>query len=225
MISKGIAFQIGDGGATVNALMAWCALNQFPRRFFHKAKDVPGDWLPYGNVPWTEACLGRSLVPDYLPEWLSGWVFRKTWVQDEWPLGKRVHVKPAERYKRFTGFVTNGGYKGKKRGPLLCSEAVIFQDEWRYYVANGQVLAAHWYFAQNVTEGYVEPKAPELNIVWPEGFCGAVDFGSRLDDRIELLESHHAISAGWYGPYEDTGVFVEWLDAGWQSLKAKSPGL
>lgn len=214
MISKGIAFEYGDAGPSITALACWCSMTGFPRRSFRKTEEVPDDWLPYGNVQWVEARLGRKLVPDYFPEFLKGKVYRKTWTQDDWPIGRVVHVKPADTYKRFTGFVTNGSWKGKKRGPLLCSEIVTWTSEWRYYVANGKVVASHWYWGDES-----EPEAPELSIDWPTDFCGAVDFGWREDNRLELIESHHAVACGWYGDLDDGEIFAEWLDCGWQSVK------
>lgn len=213
--ASGIAFRFGDADKGVSALSLWCVREKIPFRFFRREKDVPDGWLPFGNVLWTEAILGRRLMPDYLPEFLKGFVFRKTWPQDKWPLGQVCHVKPLERYKRFTGFVTRGTWKGAKKGPLLCSEPVTFLNEWRFYVANGVVLAAHWYWGDQEKT----PDAPEIGVSWPTMFCGSVDFGQRDDGRIELIEAHHPIACGWYGSLNDGAVFAQWLDEGWASLR------
>ena len=217
MIHEGIAFRAGDDGKSVNTLALWCTLSGFPRRSFRRPEDVPANWLPYGNVDWIEGCLGRRLTPDYYPAFLRTCIHRRLWLADAWPLS-RVFVKPADRYKRFTGFVTTGTWKGRKKGPLWCSEPVVFLNEWRYYVANGRVLAAHWYFGDEEKT----PDAPTLDISWPEGFCGAVDFGERQDGRIELIESQHAAACGWYGGLAEGETFARWLDEGWASLRATS---
>jgi hypothetical protein len=219
MHTKGLAFRTGDSDKGINALVLWASVAQHPYRFFRKPAEVPPDWLPVGDVDWTQAVLGRTLVPDYYPYWLTPWVRRNVWKQDKWPLGHRVFVKPADRHKRFTGFVSSGTWKKSKKGPLWCSEIVRFENEWRYYVAGGKVLAAHWYWGDESRT----PEAPELGSiahVIPDGWCGTVDLGHLSDGRLTLVEAHDPLSCGWYGPLNEGRVYAEWLDAGWKFLCA-----
>jgi hypothetical protein len=210
----GYAFDMGCGPRDheINTLALHANGLKLPRQFFRNAKEIPKGWMPVGTVDFVESVLGRSFKPDYLPQFLSEWVHRKTWFADKWPYGHRVFIKPSDRHKRFTGFTTKGNWKGRKKGPFLCSEIVSFTNEWRYYVANGRLLTARWYWGDDVNT----PPAPELAIKWPDGFCGAVDFGTLADGRIALIEANHPYSCGWYGKLGEGAIYSEWLEAGWE---------
>jgi hypothetical protein len=64
----------------------------------------------------------------------------------------------------------------------LFSSVVKFTQEWRYYIANGKVLTTGWYDGDNEDE-----IAPELNVNYPSGYCGAVDFGRLETGEIALV--------------------------------------
>jgi hypothetical protein len=218
-VIEGLAIQVGDNGREIQALCAWATLNQVPRRSFHRVSQIPPGWIAAGSVEWVTAALGISVIPDYYPDFLSPWFHRRVWKCEKWPLGQRVFVKPADRYKRFTGFVNKQrGWKGSKRGPLWCSEEVQFINEWRYYVADGNALAAHWYAGDEAAE----PPAPLLDIVWPDGWCGAADFGTLPDGRIALVEAQHPFSCGWYGSIGDGAPYARWIEAGWRYMKKQA---
>ena len=172
---------------------------------------MPPDFIPCGGVDWCLEVLGRDVVPDYYPEFLSNYLHRKVWRSDEWPLGAKTFVKPSDRYKRFTGFVTNGGYRNKKRGPYWCSEVVKFENEWRYYVSHGKVLASGWYW------GYEkgQPEAPRLTMPLPDDYCGALDFGTLVGhpETLALIEANHPFACGWYG--KDPRAYAKWIIDGW----------
>ncbi len=110
--------------------------------------------------------------------------------------------------------MTSGTWKGKRRGPYWLSEIVQFTNEWRYYVTNGKVVAARWYWGDDVNT----PVAPELNIDWPKTFCGTGDFGQYPDGRIALVEAHPPFACGWYGSLGEGEIYVPWLIAGWEYL-------
>jgi hypothetical protein len=214
---SGFAFQRGDGSREVQAVSFYANMQRIPRCFFRRAEDVPVGWVPVGNVTWVGACLRRAPEPDYYPDFLRPWLHRDVWRAEKWP-NKVVFAKPADCYKRFTGFVGGLGRKGRKRGPLWCSDVVKFVNEWRYYVANGRVLTAHWYAGDEV----LTPDAPSLpnDIVWPLGWCGAVDFGQMSDGRVALVEAQHPFSCGWYGRLGEGRVYAEWLVDGWRWLQS-----
>ncbi len=216
------ALQAGDKQShEIQTVALTCNYHRIERRFFVRPKEVPPGWVPVGSVDWVEQVLGWSEVPDYYPEFLQPWLHRRVWRLDTWPHGKRLFIKPADRHKRFTGFVTAGnpGWKGSKRGPFWCSDVVQFVSEWRAYVAGGVVLAFKW-------NSGIEAEAP-LNeiqgVPWPPGYCGAVDFGRLSDGRLALIEANSAFSCGWYGSMSTTDgeIYCKWLEAGWLYLTSR----
>lgn len=214
-LPNGFAFKTGfNSDHEVATVCFFCNEHKIPRQFFRKVEEIPEGWLPVGNVDWVTGALGRTIKPDYFPEFLKGYVQRRVWETDKWPIGHRVFIKPSDTHKRFTGFVTNGTWKGKKRGPYLCSEIVEFTNEWRYYVVNGEIVAAKWYWGDEKNT----PEAPKLEIQWPEDWCGTADFGTYSDGRLALVEAHPPFSTGWYDSVANNEPYVRWLCAGWQWL-------
>lgn len=197
-------------------------MNDIPiRRFENTARikkfeleNPEEEYIVIGSIGWIESYFEKPIKPDYYLEFLKDWFGRKIWETDKWPIGERVFIKPSDKYKKFNGFVTNGSYKGKKRGPYICSEIIDFVDEWRYYVANGEIVFSAWYSGKNENA-----LAPKLNIEWPKDYCGAVDFGLTKDGRILLVEAQHPYGIGWYGKTSDHKQFAEWSIAGWRYMK------
>lgn len=181
---------------------------------YHYQSEFDFNYIPYGDIDWFLKLTGWSISPDYYPEFLQQYLGRKIWREEKWPL-RKVFIKPSDKYKRFTGKVTDGSYKGKKKGPYWCSEIVNFKNEWRYYIANGKVLDAKWYFGVNE-----DKEAPELNIEWPEDYCGAVDFGE-VEDKILLVEANDPFSVGWYGSTSENENYGKWVIEGWKWLTKK----
>lgn len=210
---KGFAIQQTRNDWEGKSLSFVAALEKIPTRLINNPKMVEDGWVPSGTVPWVTSVLGRPIVPDYFPEFLKkDWVKRKVWYQEKWPL-YRTFIKPADRHKRFTGFITSGRWSGKKRGPYWCSEVVNFVDEWRYYVSYGKLLGGYWYWGNGD-----EPKdAPDLNITYPDNWCGTADFGMMEDGSIELIECHPPFACGWYGKKHEQ--YAEFLTLGWKWIK------
>jgi len=134
---KGFVIQKGYQGKEELAVGIYCTLNNIPFKKIENPKDAPLYYTPCGSVEWCMQILGQEITPDYYPDFLKDHLHRKIWETEKWPLGQKVFIKPSKKYKRFTGLITNGGYRGKKKGPYWCSEIVRFDNEWRYYVANG----------------------------------------------------------------------------------------
>jgi hypothetical protein len=213
MSTKGFILQSGYIGKEELAISSHCILNQIPLRKESDPSKIPHDYIPCGSVEWCQMILGSDIIPNYYPEFLSEYLYRKVWQTDEWPLGKKLFIKPSDKYKRFTGFVTNGGYRGKKRGPYWCSEVISFDNEWRYYIADGKVLSGEWYSGDEINV----PDAPSIDhIDIPEEFCGAVDFGM-VNDKLTLVEANHPFACGWYGT--EHSIYAKWLEAGWKYMK------
>ena len=125
--------------------------------------------------------------------------------------GIRWFVKSAAGYKDFTAQIVEKNSPYPSSGPLVFSEVVQFVQEWRYYVADGCVLTTGWYDGNDEDE-----PAPDLDIDWPEGFCGAVDFGRLSTGQIALVECQHPYACGWYG--DDHAAYVTWLVEGWKFM-------
>jgi len=210
---KGFYFEHGNSHE-VKALYLYAIANNLEIKWYNKKEDFDFDYVPYGDVDWFLKLTKWNITPDYYPEFLSSYLHRKVWQEDKWPL-KRVFIKPSDKYKRFTGKVTSGTYRGKKKGPFWCSDIVEFKNEWRYYIANGEVLDVKWYLGPDE-----DKKAPILDIDWPKDYCGAVDFGE-VDDKILLIEAHHPFSMGWYGSITDNKKYGEWVVKGWEYLRSK----
>lgn len=190
-----------------------CVLEKWPVAIIRDPKDVPLGHTPCGTVEWVLAVLGNKVIPDYYPDFLQPYLHREVWKAEEWPLGKKVFIKPADKYKRFTGFVTNGGYRKKKKPPYWCSDIVSFQNEWRYYISNGKILDSGWYWGDEDKM----PDPPILNIDFPSDYCGAVDFGMLDSGELALVEANHPFSCGWYGINHK--AYVQWLNDGWEYMK------
>jgi len=216
---KPFAIQYNDHTSKeATAIIQYCIMEKHPYRFIKNGNVIPDDHTPVGTVEYCLKAYGQEVVPDYYPEWAQNLIRRNVYKTDKYPLGKRVFIKPADRYKRFNGFVTNGGYKGKKRPPYWCSDLVDFKDEWRYYICNGKIIAHGWYWGDEVKM----PSAPWPYVEIPEGFCGAMDCGW-VDDRLELVEVHHPFACGWYGESSDYRTFAKWISDGWEyMLKQRS---
>jgi hypothetical protein len=210
---QGFALMKGDRSIEASKLELYCSLNSIPIVRIDKDISCSDEYVPCGGVEWCLECLGKKVVPDYYPEWLSEFLYRKVWRTDKWPLGKKVFIKPAGKYKRFTGFVTTGTYKKKKKPPFWCSDIVHFVNEWRYYVADGKILCGEWYWGDEVNT----PEAPKLDINIPEGYCGAIDFGMLKEEKLALIEVQHPFSCGWYG--KDIELYAQWLVSGWDYMR------
>lgn len=175
------------------------------------------DSVPIGDVEFCESVLSHHgyarPVPDFYPDFLHGWMHRR-WdrIRVTGPefLTCPMFVKSGDGYKVGATGIRPEGYR-LPRGIVCLSEPVAFVQEWRYYVANGEVLASGWYDGNDEDE-----PAPILSVAWPETFSGAVDFGRLTDGRIALIESHHPYACGWYG--DDSEMWVLWLIEGWRSM-------
>ena len=195
-------------------VIKYCITNRIPYKVFKDIDLIPAGWIPVGSVEWVLKVIGRNITPNYYPEFLKNYLHRNIWFCNTWPTQPGIFVKPANRYKRFTGFVTKGGYRKKKRGELVCSEIVNFQNEWRCYVSNGKILTAEWYAGTDE-----DMEFPGVGVDWPEGFCGAVDFGILSDSTtIALVESQHPFAIGWYGDSSKDKLYIEFLVTGWKYL-------
>lgn len=180
-----------------------------------KSKEYVTDYVPWCGVDFAIKILGYNPKPDYYPDFCKDYLYRKVWNENNWILGKNLFVKPADKYKRFTGFVTSGTYKKKKKGELIWSELINFKNEWRYYITGGEVKASGWYWGDQENT----PDAPELKIDIPKDYSGALDFGKTTDGKFALVEAQHPFSCGWYGDKKDDEKYFQWLIDGWNYMQ------
>ena len=184
-------------------------------------KPVPDNVIPVGSVEFCESFLPCIPKPNYYPDFLKNFFFREIWTSNNLnDFQGSCFVKPADRHKRFNGYVLRDDevkYIPKQveesRGPFRFSSLISFWEEWRYYVANGEVLAAYWYDGD---EEEVDP--PKIDIDWPKDFCGAVDFGRTSFGEIALVENNLPYACGWYGGYKEAAKFKEWIEKGWDYM-------
>lgn len=210
---NGFALIIGDTSLEANRLSVFCLVNDIYLKRISKKNKCPKEYVPCGSVEWCENLLGYKVTPDYYPEWTKDFWHRKIWRNDEWILGQKLFVKPADRYKRFTGFKTHGTYSKKKKPPYIWSEIIQFDNEWRYYVSHGNILSSNWYEGDEMNI----PTAPKLDISIPNDYCGAVDFGD-YNGVLTLVEAQHPFACGWYGSQEDDHLYFQWLVDGWEYM-------
>jgi len=183
-------------------------------KIINNANEFPSGYIPVGTVEFVEKCF-RAFTPEYYPEFLHEHLHRKIWKTDEWPQQKGLFVKPAHRYKAWDGKLTTGGYRGKKKGPYWVSEQVKFMSEFRYYVANGEVLFGEWY------DGEIEKDAPSIDFVeFPSDYCGAVDFGELDNGKLALVEANHPYAVGWYGGCNNAvcRIYLDFLIKGYEYM-------
>lgn len=167
---------------------------------------------PIGDVPFCESLLPAKPVPDFYPSFLYSW--RRRFIGETVgavPAGEWF-VKSTAGYKDYVARVVQTG-DAIEFDRFSYSEVVNFAQEWRYYVADGCVLATGWY------DGHDEDEpAPDLDIDWGRWY-GAADFGRLDTGEIALVECQHGYACGWYG--DDHAAYVMWLVECWQDLISK----
>jgi len=193
----------------------FCLLYDIPLiRVDENNLDV-ANYVPCSSVEWCSKILGYNVKPNYYPDWLKKYLYRNVWETNKWPLGKKVFIKPADKYKRFNGFITTGIYSKKKKSPFWCSDIVYFKNEWRYYISNGKILCSGWYLGDEINI----PEVPILNINIPKDYCGAVDFGELKTGKLALVETNHPFACGWYGKQSEDYLYFQWLVNGWKYMQ------
>jgi len=176
----------------------------------------PENYAPLGSVDFCIDLLGYNPHPDFYPEWLQEYRHRKIIFEDGKynPFQKPCFIKPAHAYKAWEAKIIHP-WETPPAGGVWMSEVVKFEQEWRYYIADGCILDSGWYDGNNENE-----PAPYLNIKFPRGWCGAIDFGRLDNGKICLVESQHPFACGWYG--EDSSAYVTWLIEGWKYMLSQS---
>lgn len=199
-------------------LRQWLLAHDIQVTIVPNPENVDKDEIPFGSCEWTEKVLGVNITPNYYPEFLKDHLFRKVWQSNSMPK-KKCFIKPSDRYKRFDGQIFEvakgfgGGEDTRPKPPYWCSEIVEFENEWRYYLANGQIVTSEWY------KGHADMpcKAPELGIKWPVGWTGVADFGQIKDGPVALVECQGPFSFGWYN--SDYETFAKFIITGYKYMR------
>jgi len=165
--------------------------------------------IPIGTVEFCQHLFGPHRI-DFFPDFLRHMLHREISSATLGMLYAPMFVKDGSGWKsEFESGVRPCGTM-LVDGKFWVSEVVEFTNEWRYYVANGQLVTTGWY--GGVDE---DQPAPDCGVAWPEGFSGAVDFGTLPDGRLALVECHAPFACGWYGEtHED---YARWQLEGWKA--------
>ncbi len=143
--------------------------------------------------------------------------------------GRRLFIKPADGWKRFTGFVAefvdDPRFNGQSKARAVwISEPVRFVSEWRAYVADGELMEVR--FADHGGDHAVEPDASliadAISALTKEGHAPAgyvIDFGVLDTGETALIEMNDGFS---FGAYEGVSPETYWkvIVRRWQELTA-----
>ena len=194
------------------AIIQACRVTGDTYRF---AQTCGPDEIPIGDVPFCEAVFGKqpefkNFYPGFLNQYTERTIIHG--ISSDFVNNHPFFLKSATEWKsEWTSRVFVPG-EAWPQGTIYISDAVTFTNEWRYYVANGELITSGWY--QGNDERNDDLAAPELDIDWPAGFSGAVDFGTLDDGRIALVEAHAPFACGWYG--DDPVLYLQWQKTAWE---------
>lgn len=174
----------------------------------YEFRDAPLEGeIPIGTVEFCAPAFGEHRI-DFYPRFLKDKLFRPIMCTTVGQLYRPKFVKDALAWKSdYESKVQPCGYT-LPSGCWWVSEPVNFVNEWRYYVVDNDVITTGWYMGDDE-----EQPAPELDILWPNGFSGAVDFGQLDTGEVALVECHAPFACGWYG--EDHVDYLTWLILAW----------
>jgi len=143
--------------------------------------------------------------------------------------GQRLFIKPAEGWKRFTGFVAEFSddhrFAGaSKSDPVWVSEVLHLKSEWRAYVVGDRVLDVRL-----ADFGGAPTTGPDMDVIAeavallheaqmaPAGYV--IDFGVTTAGQTVLIELNDGFS---FGAYDGVPAEIYWkvTQARWQQLTA-----
>lgn len=183
-------------------------------------KECPVDHIPIGTVEFCESILPIKYSPkDFYPDFLKDHMYREYGLSTFGGVEGYEENSTIKRHRLFLKIAYEWKSDFKSRtvewnepipyGHYYWSHPVEFIQEWRYYIANGQIITTGWYSGNDEDE-----PAPELGIVFPKDFNAATDFGRLSTGEIALVESHAPFACGWYG--EDHEDYVRWQYEAWK---------
>lgn len=182
----------------------------------------------YGSTMYCESAFGRSVRPDFYPDWT-----KPIWNRDiiritagdetEVQLYNQKFVKPSTWYKEDDGpFLTypNQSLSLNEGRIYYVSDVVEFEHEWRLLVINGQVVDCSYYLGLS-DQDEVLPTLPVRDLdrvqsLIPAGWHGTIDVGITDRGQLCLVEAHHPYSIGWYG--DSPQVYYDFVVEGWKYM-------
>jgi hypothetical protein len=194
----------------------------------HVTPEPSCDSIPVGTVEFCQQIFGKHRV-DFYP--------------DIFPLGRSVFYADDRRSiltAEFLALRTGSGVFVKRAGvwkdenhparvfrqekittppPFWYSTPVVFVEEWRLYVLNGQILAAAWYAGTDEDAELQDFHLGRIGRGFPRNFSGAVDIGLTDKGNFLLVEAQPPFACGWYGESEDFALYGRWIVEGWQNAE------
>jgi hypothetical protein len=196
------------------------------KQILRKKAFVDQDTLVVGNIPFVRAALQQmgKQMPKHTPYPVehAELMHRKVrlipslrWALIQLENGP-MFIKPADGWKRFTGFVahteTDHRFQGASLAkPVWVSEPVEFIEEWRFYVVGGFIINF-----ENVSDKmplhnfYLDICAIQRGVAkmhssgqYPSAYV--IDFGLLKDGRTALVEMNDGFSFGAYDTKESSG--------------------
>lgn len=217
-----------------------------PVTLFHKKrmlrKHVPlteGSFV-CGDIPCCETAMTQLGLPipepDDYPECLRPFLHRRVWKSTLRDLihdfdmggGKPVFVKPADKLKRFTGFVfdsisaISSAHGSSRRDPVYCADVVTWLTEYRVYVTHGVIQGILNYDGDKkvmIDATVAEAAIAALREVGKLKAGFAIDFGVLADGRTALIEMNDGYAIGNYGL--DPAKYTDMLLTRWEELAAQ----
>ena len=207
------------------------------KRLVRRQLDLSPTTLVAGDldvVPLALRMLGIEgpFLPTY-PEALRPHLGRKVWrstVGAVLDAETRVFVKPAEREKRFTGFVCAGladafRFQGASRKlPVWCGEVVSFTDEHRAYVVEGEVRGVGRYAGESEEPpaSFIAEAIAALRRGGELVAGFALDVGRLDDGEWVVVECNEGFGLGLY-PGVGADAFADLVLARWAELLSGVP--
>lgn len=175
------------------------------------ANNIPITATPVGSVEFVQSMMISHgiKIPKHMsyPNCLLNSNFdyfkRKIWEDNIDNVSDATFVKPRHSIKSFTGGIKKNITEPTTDTLVWCSEPVEFLSEWRYYVANGEILG----YARYDDSLDDNTKEPDLNIVTsavtvmtdaggPAGY--SLDFGVLISGETALVEANDGWALGYY---------------------------
>lgn len=172
------------------------------------------EYIPLAGTDIMPLIFKYEPKPDYYPDFLSEYLKRKIYFKNEKiPKNEEWFIKPADKYKRFTGFIKKKFKFCKKKPPFWISEIKYFKSEFRYYITEGKIIYSAQYSGK-------ETEVPDISYIkFPETYSGAADFGYTVNNEFLLIEAQHPYSCGWYGDDKDFEIYIQWIIDGFIYMK------
>lgn len=204
------------------------------KQLFRKQLKLLPTTLVAGDLPVIRQALKQLDITEpqivNYPSCLSHLLYRKQWLSI---LDKvianlenaSVFIKPAEKVKRFTGFVLNSPYDlwqfngASKRLEVICSEVVNWVSEFRCFVVNGKFVGMSHYYGEKQIVPDIDTIKNSIAILNNTGYNNngyAIDFGVLSSGQTALIELNDGYSMGSYDLSAD--LYTDLIVARWEQM-------